>query len=92
MKLSRTILLGTLGALALAGCGNKAELKLAPDQTPPPIPYGREVQPGADDLLKTPRRQPLRATSSRVAARRIAKTILSTCHPKTENFRWTILN
>jgi hypothetical protein len=54
LKLSRTILLGTLGALALAGCGNKAELKLAPDQTPPPIPYGREVQPGADDLLKTP--------------------------------------
>lgn len=54
MKLSRTILLGTLGALALGACGNKAELKLAPDQTPPPIPYGREVQPGADDLLKTP--------------------------------------
>ncbi len=54
MSVLRTSLLTVAGALALGACGNRAELKLAPDQTPPPIPYGREVQPGADDLLKPP--------------------------------------
>ncbi|MFY7836907.1 MAG: hypothetical protein ACOVQ0_11585 [Novosphingobium sp.] len=54
MSVLRTSLAVTLAALALGACGNRAELKLAPDQTPPPIPYGREVQPGADDLLKPP--------------------------------------
>ena len=54
MSVLRTSLLTVVGALALGACGNRAELKLAPDQTSPPIPYGREVQPGADDLLKTP--------------------------------------
>ncbi|WP_088311560.1 LPS translocon maturation chaperone LptM [Novosphingobium sp. B 225] len=38
--------------LALAACGQKADLKPRPGKQLPPAPYGREDQPSADDLTK----------------------------------------
>ena len=52
-KAAGFVLVG-LAALALAGCGNKRELKPAPGHGLPPAPYGREQSRGADALLKAP--------------------------------------
>lgn len=52
-KAAGIVLVG-LAALALAGCGNKRELKPAPGHGLPPAPYGREQSRGADALLKAP--------------------------------------
>ena len=38
-------------ALALAACGQKADLAPVEDAALPPAPYGAEVQPSADELL-----------------------------------------
>jgi hypothetical protein len=38
-------------ALALAACGQKADLAPVEGAALPPAPYGAEVQPSADELL-----------------------------------------
>ena len=38
---------------ALAACGQKAPLKPLAGETLPPIPYGAQAQPDAEDLLAT---------------------------------------
>lgn len=40
-----------LAVLALAACGQKAELTPAPGAAMPVAPYGAEVQPSAEELL-----------------------------------------
>lgn len=44
----------TLAALALAGCGNRRELKPVAGAELPPPAYGQGYHPTADDLLKAP--------------------------------------
>ncbi len=39
--------------VALAACGQKADLKPRPGKQLPPAPYGREDLPSAEDLTKT---------------------------------------
>lgn len=53
-SLSRRLALACLVPLALAGCGNRRELKPAVGQALPPAPYGREDRPNADTLLHAP--------------------------------------
>ena len=44
-----------LGAsAALAACANKTALEPAAGQALPPAPYGSEVRPDAEDLLRLP--------------------------------------
>ncbi|MEL7728900.1 hypothetical protein AAG612_05130 [Citromicrobium bathyomarinum] len=38
--------------LALAACGQRADLTPPPGATLPPAPYGSEVQPTAEELLE----------------------------------------
>ncbi len=38
--------------LAVAGCGSRQDLELAPGQAPPPVPYGRTEPRSAADLLR----------------------------------------
>ncbi len=40
--------------LALAACGRKGTLRLAPDQKPVPAGYGRSAFPTTDQALKPP--------------------------------------
>jgi hypothetical protein len=40
--------------LALAACGQRANLELKPGQQLPPAPYGRAEKPGPGELLKPP--------------------------------------
>ena len=49
----RRVLLATT-IFALAACGVKADLKPLAGKALPVAPYGREDQPTAGDLLKTP--------------------------------------
>ena len=44
--------IGTLGALALAACGQKTELRPEPGASLPPAPYGTSVPRDADQLLE----------------------------------------
>jgi hypothetical protein len=39
---------------ALAACGSRRDLSLAPGQQLPPAPYGRDLKPTPDELLATP--------------------------------------
>ena len=41
-------------ALAVAGCGQKADLRPITGKELPPAPYGREVRKTADALLEPP--------------------------------------
>lgn len=50
----RAIVLLGFTALALAGCGNRRQLKPEVGQALPPAPYGRAEKPSADDLLSAP--------------------------------------
>ena len=60
-----------LGALIIAltllsACGQKAQLKPLAGETLPPAPFGAEVQPDADDLLRVdPQAAPERSTELR---------------------------
>lgn len=54
MKLARSLLLISLAALAVAGCGNRRELRPVAGRELPPAPFGREDRPTADELLKPP--------------------------------------
>ena len=55
-----------LAVLALAGCGNRRELKPAVGQDLPVAPYGREDRPTADELLKQlPQARPERSVELR---------------------------
>ena len=45
-------LLAAAGALALAACGQRADIKPLANQTLPPAPYGDKKQPEAEELLK----------------------------------------
>jgi len=47
-------LLTTAVLIALAACGQNAPLKPALDKPLPVAPWGREDQPGAEELLKLP--------------------------------------
>ncbi|EIZ78926.1 hypothetical protein WSK_2469 [Novosphingobium sp. Rr 2-17] len=40
--------------IALAACGQRANLALKPGQHLPPAPYGRGTQPDAVELMKLP--------------------------------------
>ena len=40
-----------VAALAIAACGQKADLVPLEGQALPPAPYGEEAQPSADELL-----------------------------------------
>ncbi|MBX7541133.1 hypothetical protein [Qipengyuania sphaerica] len=46
------ILASLTALLALAACGQKAELTPVAGNSLPPMPYGAEVQPDAADLLQ----------------------------------------
>lgn len=48
----RPLLFASLAVLALAGCGNRRELRPVGSQQLPPAPFGREDRPSADELLK----------------------------------------
>lgn len=48
------ILAGLVLTAALAACGNKASLSPKAGANLPVAPYGREVQPTADELLEAP--------------------------------------
>jgi hypothetical protein len=53
----RPVLSGLILALALPGlsaCGVKADLKPVAGSSLPVAPYGREDQPTAEELIKTP--------------------------------------
>ncbi len=54
MARNTLLVLLTLGALALAGCGARRELLPRAGQVLPPAPYGRSDQPTADVLLIPP--------------------------------------
>jgi hypothetical protein len=41
-------------ALALAACGQRADLEPKAGQSLPPAPYGAEAQPSAEELLEMP--------------------------------------
>ena len=51
MKKAATL---ALIALALAGCGRKQDLQPAAGMTLPPVPYGADEPPTANDLLALP--------------------------------------
>lgn len=52
--------------LMLAACGQRADLKPQVGETLPPAPYGRDVQPKAEALLKTtPQAAPERSVELR---------------------------
>jgi len=42
------------GTIALCGCGQRSGLSVAPGHQLPPAPYGKSVQPTADELLEPP--------------------------------------
>ena len=66
MRTNRSLALVLLAAIALAGCGNRRELKPAAGQSLPVAPFGREDRPTADELLKpVPQAQPERAVELR---------------------------
>lgn len=44
--------LAAFALLALAACGQKADLEPAPGASLPPAPYGAKVQPTAAELLQ----------------------------------------
>lgn len=55
-----------LSALALSACGQRADLKPQVGETLPPAPYGRDVQPKAEAMLKTtPQAAPERSVELR---------------------------
>ena len=54
MRRFEVILFAGAVTLALAGCGQRAELKPAKGAALPPAPYGQETRPNAAALLKTP--------------------------------------
>lgn len=63
---ARSVLLVALAGTALAGCGNRRELRPAVGQSLPVAPYGRGDRPTADDLLKPPvQAQPQRSVELR---------------------------
>ncbi|MCJ2184900.1 hypothetical protein MTR62_19745 [Novosphingobium sp. 1949] len=43
-----------LALVALAGCGQQAELAVNTGQSLPPAPYGRAQKPAPSELLETP--------------------------------------
>ena len=52
--------------LALAACGQKADLKPRPGKQLPPAPYGRDDRPSAESLVKpTPQSAPERSVELR---------------------------
>ena len=52
--------------LLLAACGQRADLKPQAGESLPPAPYGRDVQPKAEALLKTtPQSAPERSVELR---------------------------
>ncbi|HNJ47895.1 MAG: hypothetical protein H6916_01895 [Novosphingobium sp.] len=52
--------------LALAACGQRADLKPRAGKSLPPAPYGREDQPSAEALMKpTPQSAPERSVELR---------------------------
>jgi hypothetical protein len=62
MRVPAALLLG----LALAACGQKAELKPQAGRAMPPAPYGREDRPTTEDLLATtPQAAPERSVELR---------------------------
>lgn len=66
MRHFRSVALVSLAALALAGCGNRRELKPEAGKSLPVAPYGREDSPTADELLKqVPQAQPKRSVELR---------------------------
>lgn len=53
-------------ALMLSACGQRADLKPQVGETLPPAPYGRDVQPKAEAMLKTtPQAAPERSVELR---------------------------
>jgi len=48
----RTLPLSVGLVLALAACGQRADIEPLPNQTLPPARYGSEAQPGALELLE----------------------------------------
>lgn len=50
----KALILVTLVALALAGCGNRRVLKPLAGHELPRAPYGSSYRPNADQLLKQP--------------------------------------
>lgn len=42
-----------IAASLLTACGQRTDLEPKPGQSLPPAPYGAEVQPDAEELLKT---------------------------------------
>lgn len=54
MKRLVVLAMALLGGLALAGCGNRAELKPAAAESLPVAPAGANATPSPGDLLKPP--------------------------------------
>ncbi len=55
-----------LACAALAACGQKADLEPLAGNSLPPAPYGREVQPTAEEMLELePEAAPVRSVELR---------------------------
>lgn len=54
MKRQMVLAMAVTGALALAGCGNRAALKPAATASLPAAPYGAKATPSPTDLLQPP--------------------------------------
>ena len=62
-----TLIMVALCALALAGCGNRRDLKPLAGHSLPPAPYGTGYRPSAEQLLKPPvQAKPERSVDVRV--------------------------
>ncbi|WP_028639813.1 hypothetical protein [Novosphingobium acidiphilum] len=54
MACRSTLILVALSALAVAGCGNRRDLKPLAGHSLPPAPYGTGYKPNAEQMLKPP--------------------------------------
>ena len=66
MSRQRTLIVALL-ALALAGCGQRADLRPRPGHALPPTPVGRSETPSARELLAvTPEQRPTNSAELRI--------------------------
>ncbi len=52
MRAATKALIATLAFSALCGCGQKADLEPLANSSTPPMSYGAETQPTAEEMLK----------------------------------------